>query len=47
VATPGLTPLSGSSTAGSSTPLGTAPAAPAAPAGPAGPAASSGGGYGY
>jgi predicted lipoprotein with Yx(FWY)xxD motif len=41
VATPGLTPISGSSTAGSSTPLGTAPAAPA------GPAASSGGGYGY
>jgi predicted lipoprotein with Yx(FWY)xxD motif len=35
VATPGLTPLSGSSTAGSSTPLNTAPAAP------------SGGGYGY
>ena len=35
VATPGLTPLSGSSTAGSSTPLSTAPAA------------SSGSGYGY
>ena len=35
VATPGLTPLTGSSTAGSSTPEGTAPAAP------------SGSGYGY
>jgi predicted lipoprotein with Yx(FWY)xxD motif len=35
VATPGLTPISGSSTAGSSTPAGTVPAAP------------SGGGYGY
>jgi predicted lipoprotein with Yx(FWY)xxD motif len=35
VATPGLTPLTGSSTAGSSTPAGTAPAA------------SSGSGYGY
>src|SRR5580692_7523722 len=44
VATPGLTPLSGSATAGSSTPLGTAPAAPAAPGASS---ASSGGGYGY
>jgi predicted lipoprotein with Yx(FWY)xxD motif len=35
VATPGLTPITGSSTAGSSTPAGTAPAAPA------------GSGYGY
>ena len=38
VATPGLTPIAGSSTAGSSTTAGTAPAAPAAPAGS---------GYGY
>ena len=37
VATPGLTPIAGSSTAGSSTTAGTAPA----------PAASSGSGYGY
>ena len=36
VATPGLTPLAGSSTAGSSTTAGTAPAAP-----------SGSGGYGY